>query len=258
MPINSSKRKTTLIAGIMIAITASTVGAETISIRADNWYPMNGAPGAEKPGYMIELAQIIFGEHGHSVDYQTMPWERALATVRAGEEDCVVGAYKEDAPDFVFPDQKWGLDQSAFYVKADSSWQYDGLNSLKGKKIALIGGYSYGEEFDQYVEKNPGVADFLNANNALELNIRKVIGGRVDALVESPAVLEAQLSEMGLEGKLKKAGDLGEAEPMYIACSPANPKSSEWVQLVDEGTKQLRESGKLQEILSKYGLEDWQ
>ena len=33
--------------------------ADTVTLRADEWYPYNGDPDAERPGYMIELAQTI-------------------------------------------------------------------------------------------------------------------------------------------------------------------------------------------------------
>jgi polar amino acid transport system substrate-binding protein len=34
--------------------------ADVVSIRADAWYPINGDAGSEAPGYMIEIAEVIF------------------------------------------------------------------------------------------------------------------------------------------------------------------------------------------------------
>ncbi|MDX1695915.1 MAG: ABC transporter substrate-binding protein, partial [Ketobacteraceae bacterium] len=59
-----------------------------LSIRADRWYPMNGDPYAEKPGYMIELARLIMADHGYKVDYRILPWKRALKYVAKGRADC--------------------------------------------------------------------------------------------------------------------------------------------------------------------------
>lgn len=251
-------RTVALVVGVLTMVPASFVSADTVTIRADAWYPMNGDPGAEQPGYMIELAEAVFSRHGHDVDYGNMPWERALQSVREGNHDCVVGAYESDAPDFMFPDEHWGMDQSAFYARPGGDWQYDGIDSLSEVTVATIGGYAYGEAFDEYRENNPDGFEVLNANNALEQNIRKVAGGRVDVLLESPAVLEAQLQEMGMQGELVKVGELGKPVPMYIACSPANEdRSRKLVDWVDEGTRALRSSGKLDEIMQRYGLEDW-
>lgn len=247
-----------LAAGILAVGCVTSVAADTVTIRADAWYPMNSEEGAEKQGYMIELAEAVFAMQDHEVDYQNMPWERALTSVREGKHDCVVGAYESDAPDFIMPEEHWGFDQSVFYVKPGTQWRYEGVESLAEVTVATIGGYAYGEAFDEYVEENPDTVEVINANNALEKNIRKVLGGRVDAILESPPVLKAQLQKMDMSGELESAGELAEPVRMYIACSPANEeRSRKLVEWVDEGTRKLRESGKLDEILDRYGMEDW-
>jgi len=248
-------RQTTL--ALLLCIAAAIGNADTITIRADSWYPINGEPGSEKPGYMIEMARKILGDAGHSVDYRLMPWERALAEVRQGNIDCVVGAYIEDAPDFVYPTESWGMDESAFYVKKGETWRYTGLDSLASVKLGLIGGYAYDDAFDQYVQSHPDVVQYVKGDNALENNIKKIMGGRITATVESPLVMRAKLKDMGLQADIISAGNLGEPSDMYIACSPAKPSSKALVELIDAGTQNLRASGELKDILDNYGLTDW-
>ncbi len=105
--------------------------------------------------------------------------------------------------------------------------------------------------------KGSGQFQFLNADNALEQNIKKVLHDRIDATVESPAVMNAKLKELGLKGQLVSAGRLASSEPMYIACSPAKELSKKLATWVDEGTRKMRKSGELQKIMEKYGLSDW-
>lgn len=233
--------------------------ADTVSIRADEWFPINGTPGSTTPGYMIELAQVILAANGHKVDYKTMPWERSLADVRRGKFDCVVGAYKDDAPDFVFPEEPWGVIESTFYVKKGSSWSYKGIESLKNIKIGTIGGYAYSEEFDAYVEANKSTAkvQVINANNALEQNIKKLASSRIDATIESHLVMEAKLKSLGMREEIMGAGVLSEADNMYIACTPIKESSKRYVKLFTQGVEKLRRSGELKVILDKYGLKDW-
>lgn len=239
---------------------AGLVAADTISIRADEWFPINGVPDSDKPGYMIEMASAILAKHGHTVDYKTMPWERSLDQVRKGNFDCVVGAYRDDAPDFIFPELSWGLIETSFYVKKGSPWRYQNMDSLKDVSVATIGGYAYSEEFDAYVEafKSSSKVQVINANNALEQNIKKLLAGRVDTLVESDLVMIAKLDEMGMSDQIETAGLLNEAENMYIACSPAKPESAKLVKQLNAGLIELRQSGELKKILRKYGLKDWQ
>lgn len=247
-----------VILAVSIFYSAASV-ADTISIRADNWYPINGEPGSENPGFMIELAQTIFKDNGHQVDYQTLPWKRAVQQTAEGTFDCVVGAYKDDVPDFVFPKEHWGLDQAFFFVQKDDSWSYTDLQALAASSatLALVGGYNYSEEFDAFAKANASKVQYVNADNALENNIKKVLAGRATATIESKLVMSAKLKDLGLKGQLKTAGALQEPTEMYIACSPKKSSSQAYVDMIDKGTQTLRASGKLAEILSKYGVEDW-
>lgn len=250
------KRNTPIFA-LSFAIFSSHVLSDTISIRADDWYPNNGDPNAEKPGYMIELAKAIFEPAGHTVDYQLMPWERAVDSVRKGSHDCVVGAYKEDAPDFAFPSVSWGLDSTGFFVKSDSAWSYSGFDSLLTQKVGVINGYAYGEDIDELITANPATFDGLGGNDALEKNIKKLSAGRIDVVIESPNVMKAKLQELGLSN-MKQVGTLGEPSEMFIACSPAKASSVGYIKLIEEGTAQMRASGQLQQIMGRYGMSDWQ
>lgn len=247
------------VCAVVASIVSASASANTVTIRADEWYPINGVPGSDKPGYMIELAQTILAPHGHTVEYRTMPWERSLTQVREGSFDCVVGAYKEDAPDFIFPGESWGSIESTFYVKKGSAWKYSGLKSLDAVVVATIGGYAYSDEFDKYVadNKSTGKVQVINANNGLGQNIKKLLAGRVGAVVESDLVMKAKLKSMGVADQVVPAGLLVAAEDMYIACSPAKSTSKAYVKLFTDGIKKMRASGKLKVLLNKYGLKDW-
>lgn len=249
--------KPTLILSTALIWTAA-AGAAEVSLRADIWYPMNGEPGSANPGFMIEIAQEALKAGGHTVSYQTMPWERAVAETRSGKFDCVVGAYKEDTPDFVFPDEPMGLDVQAFFVKKGQAWRYGGsLDSLKGTSVAVIGGYAYGDEFEAYAKANASTVQSVSGDNALEQNLKKVLAGRAVTTLESVYVAEAKIKEMNLAGQIEQAGLFGEPTEMYIACSPAKPSSKDYAKLLTDGIRSLRSSGKLTGILAKYGLKDW-
>lgn len=243
----------------VLFLLSNTILAKSVSIRADVWFPINGVPGSSSPGYMIELAQIILKEHGYMVDYQASPWERSLNDVRKGKFDCVVGAYTEDAPDFIFPKESWGKIESTFYVKKGNAWKYVGIKSLMSAKVGTIGGYAYSEEFDAYVAANSNSArvQVIKGNNALEKNIKKLLAGRIDTLIESHLVMNAKLKDMGKSSDIMAAGLLAPADDMYIACSPAKAHSKELVQWFSDGLEKLRANGELQKVLSKYGLKDW-
>lgn len=238
--------------------------AETVSILSDIWYPINGDPSAEKPGYMVEIARKVLAHHGHSLDYRIAPWKRSILEVRRGDADCIIGAYKTDAPDFIFPNNAWGKAEFNFYTKSDSDWSYQGLSKLEGTRIGVIEGYSYSTKLDQYIieqRQTPNI-QVTSGGNALEQNIRKLFANRLDAIVSFKPVVMEKLAQLKLVGRLGKtselrlAGTLEAPQLLYIACSPNKESSKYYARIFSQGIEVLRKNGELQEILMKYGIED--
>jgi len=202
---------------------------------------------------MIELAEIAFGE----VDYKLMPWLRSLEEVRTGRIDCLVGADYKDVPGFVLPSEPWGYTGFSVYTTADQDWQYNQVDSLFSKKVGVVKGYTYGDPLDGLIPKYPTIFKTAAGVDALERNIKQVVSRRLDVFIASTPVADAIIEQMGLTGSVKKVGIIGEPLPLYIACSPANDHSLKLVDLVDQTTRRLRESGELEAIMNKYGLTDW-
>ena len=254
--------RTFVIRAALLSLLSASVQSDVIRLRADEWFPMNGKPASEQPGYMIEIARTIWEEAGHQVEYRLMPWERAIDKTRQGRAECIVGAYHEDAPDFVFPQLTLGLDDNHFYVLAANPWRFRAIADLNTVRLGVIGGYAYDNgELDAYIEQNQhngARLQIVRSGKALQQNIRKLLTQRIDALVESPAVMQAQLKQMELSESVISAGMIGKQTPLYIACSPVIPAVSEYLQQLDAGLKRLRNDGRLEAILNRYGLHDWQ
>ncbi|MFY0641532.1 MAG: transporter substrate-binding domain-containing protein [Bermanella sp.] len=235
---------------------ASLIHAQTISIRADYWYPMNGDPISETPGYMIDLAKAIFEPHGITVDYKLKPWSRSIQETRIGKSDCVIGAYKVSVPDFIFPTDHWGLDQTLFYKLASDDWQYTGdTRTLMNRKMGVISDYSYGSVLDEiFIKIN---AQSAKGDKALETNIKKILTGRIDTMIESHYVMADKLMEMQLSDKIISAGNTHQGAPMYLACTPNSSRTQKFIILVNQAMPKLKASGQLQKILSTYNIESW-
>ncbi|ODQ00851.1 substrate-binding periplasmic protein [Salinivibrio sp. DV] len=227
--------------------------SKTIIVAGDEWYPMNGDPKADNPGFMIEIAELALKDKGLTLEYRIMPWERAIKSARANSIHCIVGAGDLDAPGFVFGKEPYGLFQAAFYKNRDDDFQYIDLSSLSNQRVGTILGYYYDEEVDAWLDRNSVP---LAGNDALEKNIRKLLAKRIDLITESTVVMGSKLKEMNLTDSIVPAGLLGEAY-LYIACGPNNPDSKDIVQALDDGIKLLRKNGELDEILSRYGVQDW-
>jgi polar amino acid transport system substrate-binding protein len=247
---------------MLVSLSAQT----TLTVRADKWYPFNGDPAsaATNPGYVVELLRLIFEPQGIKIDYKLTPWNRSLAEVENGQSDCVIGATKLEAPNFVFPAEVAGLTKNSFFVNKDKKWKYAGVDSLQGINLGVIADYSYSDVFDDYIKKHKADSKkitMLTGDNALEQGIRMMEKGRIDVILEVESVFKGKISLMKLEPTNFLHIDAGDKDdPIFVAFSPHESKkasSAKYAAQWDEGIKKLRASGELTKILAKYGLKDW-
>lgn len=234
---------------------------EVVTIVADLWCPYNCEPTSYNPGFMIEIAREALAEKNIEIQYSNIPWARAIEETRKGSYTAIVGAAKGDAEDFIFPDVPQAVSRNIFYVRAGETWQYKGVNSLKEKILAVIEDYDYGEEMKNYIAENKNNntrIQSVSGEDALAINIKKLLNRRVDVIIENEAVMQGSLQKMALQDKIAPAGGLNMEDDLYLAFSPKNSKSSEYAKIISEGTKKMRETGRLQEILDKYNVKDWQ
>lgn len=244
---------------LLLLFTNATLHADTITLMGDSWAPYNAEPNSNEEGYAIEVARIIFERNGLKVEYEIAPWNRSLLEIRAGGYTGIVGASKGDARDFVFPEEEIGITKNVFFVTNNSKWRYSGIQSLEKERLGVIADYSYGKELDEYIKannNNENKVQKVRGEDALLQNIKKLQAGRISVLVEDKAVLEYRLKKMGILTGIVEAGAI-EENPIYIAFTPKNPNSGLYAKMISDGIVGLRKSGKLREILKKYGLKDW-
>ncbi len=254
-------KKVLFLCFVFVLFAASNIyGSEVITLRADIWEPYNAEPESAKPGYMIEVAKAIFTKAGYTVDYQCKgwTWERSIEEARQGRIDGIVGAAVDDAPDFILPEETFINQQMTFFVKKGNAWRYKGLTSLENIRLGVISGYAYDDKIDEYIEKNSkkeNIQAIKNAN-ALELNIKKLEAGRIDATIEDASVFAIKVASLGMNGKFEEAGVVGEPDNITIAFTPAKETSKKYAEILSKGLKEMRASGELKKILEKYGLKE--
>lgn len=256
----NSRVKSFLLALLFLLYAGLPAAAETLSIRADVWPPYNDIPKSNKPGYMIMVLMEIFLRQGYALDYQTLSWDESLEAVRKGQYDAVIGASKDDAPDFIFPKESFGISDTAFFVKSGAKWKFTGKASLEGVRLGVIDSYAYNDELDAYIKANRGSKRIVEAtgDEPLMALIRMLQNDQIDAIVEDTNVMFATLiSGKVAMGSITTAGSYKEKATLYVAFSPKSQKSRELAAKFDAGIRELRANGKLRAILGLYGLTDW-
>ncbi len=238
---------------VLVMALAFSVQADTVTLVSDPWMPYTGEEGSDENGFMIDIARETLGAAGHTVVYKSMDWDKAIEETRTGKFNAIVGAGKSEAPDFVFPANDQGQSINNFFVMKGNPWKYNGVESLKGKKIGVLKAYSYGDKFDAAFKDNPNVTAETQLIKLLEL----MSEGKIEIIIENYYVFMLQCMKAYMDNEVQDAGNDGTADPIYIAFSPANPKSAEYAKIVSDGMEALRKNGTLSKILEQYGLKDW-
>lgn len=236
------------------------VSADEIKLVSDYWCPFACEPNSEKPGGMIEIANAVFKNKGHTVKYEMINWARGIKDTRAGRFDGIIGASRADVKGFIIPQVPVGYLENYFWTVPSHHWKYENKNSLQNVKVGVINDYSYGSEIDFEVKhKNPSIV-VISGNDPLARLIQMTETKRLDGFIENPMVLNHALFKMNKSPDTFRAvsKNLADDPELFIAFSPNKSNSKAFAQMLDEGIVELRKNGKLKEILEKYGLKDWE
>jgi polar amino acid transport system substrate-binding protein len=246
------------ILGLLLFFPVVNTVADSIVIAGDSWCPFNCDPETDKqPGYMVEIAKMIFAKNGHSLKYTVLPWKRAVVECRQGKITGVIGGYLEDTPDFIFPHNELAMIGFSFFVPKNSLWTYKDVSSLSKIKLGVINGYAYNQEIDDYIAENQDKLWIASGEKPLMDNIKSLTNGYLDVIIESDPVFWFTAAKMGLRDRFQQAGTPVAPRKAYIAFSPAISKSKAYAQMLSDGIDAMRKSGELKNILDKYGLKDW-
>lgn len=250
------------LAAILIALlgwSPAMSAPRTIVLAADIWCPLNCEPSDRHPGLMIEILKATLEPHGYVINYQLMPWERALTEARNGRIDGVIGVNHTEAVGLVSHRQSAGITTLVMVTLKDRNIRFSGVASLDTLRVGAIEGYSYSEAVDTWIEANRSNhqrLEFAFGVRPLDSNIRKLVGGYIDVFPEVKEVVWLRLRHLGLLDQVV-LHDAGLVEEVYFGFSPNRPDLVEVARLLDAGISDLRRSGRLTSILRVYGIKDW-
>jgi polar amino acid transport system substrate-binding protein len=166
----------------------SAVGAPHVMHLASlEWLPYVG-PGLAGDGLSGTIAATAARQFGYTVRVDYFPWKRAMQM--GGEEAGYAGYF----PAYYTPQRARSCYFSApmgnstvglAYLKSEPlRWEH--LSDLGGMRIGVVTGYSNGKEFDALAEQGKLQ---LDASPGDAINLRKLLAGRVKAVVIDKSVL---------------------------------------------------------------------
>ncbi len=200
-------------------------------------------------GFMTELVMEAFKSVRIVPTFNIKPWARVEQEVLSGES--VSYAYVKDSERekvFIFSDEILGSTTVIVSRKDKNIPRINSVQDMKRYKIGTSRGYAYGEEFENY-------RDQLNieiANDDL-LNIKKILGGRIDIFLCDPfvaALLIKNNFNTTEQAQFKLVTDnFFPNDPMYLIVGKKHPSAAQIIRKFNEGLRKITASGKREQIL---------
>lgn len=217
-------------------------------------YPpyMEAQPGQPPSGMVVELVNTIFARMGQPVELQFYPLARSLSLIDTPRADGFFTAKKnaEREEKYLFPREPLLTQDFVIFVRAGSPMVFNGgVAELANVRLGVVNRVSYGGIFDAAAAR--GVFRRLEVAQTYEANFRKLLAGRMDALVSSRVMGAATLARLQAQDKVKVIGPPIETTQSYLMFNRQTVTPAVAAEF-DQTLSAMRRDGTVRKIRDKY------
>ena len=237
-------------------ITSNTTASDTTSpmkivyfhdFEPYSWHESEYAP---LQGILVDIMnESLHNQMGINITHSGYPWLRAQVMVKKGDADAFVTAATKARREFteISSEPLFILNEAIYtrkdHPKIEEFKKIKGLSDIKEYKLLDYIGNGWAEE----------VLAGYNRHLVPTLNgvFNELVAGKGDLTVQNQATSQYTIEQLGLSDKIVELPILIENEPFYLCIG----KKSPFVKILpefDKTIRQMRESGKLQEIFDRY------
>lgn len=205
-------------------------------------------------GLAVDIVNAAFSRIGRSIKIEFYPIARGQYRLLSGEADAFFSIKKtsEREQSMLFTQKSLISQDYLFFVRKDSRWKFDGrFDSLADARIGVVSATSYGSRFDKAAQA--GRFRLLDAAADHETNFRKLLAGRVDAVICSRLV---GLYYLGVLNGLHEAATSGPAVETTLSYLVFTRKKdyTALARQFDQALESMERDGTLERLNSAYEL----
>lgn len=236
-----------LLAGLP-ALAGAKGAVELLFAVEDDWYPYAGVRDGQAVGLTVDIMRTIYQQPGVVVRFQPLSYSRCMEVARTAR---YAGCFTTSRNDFYEPYYRYPQlplleGQIRIYSRSNRPERDLDMKSLEGQEVGVVLSYGYGKEFDA----NTAIRKEYSTR---EVNaFRKLKAGRIPYVVAWEGTVNHMLRQNpDLRGWLRPVGKLAPG-PVYVSFSRAHPDVEHLVSRFDAGMVQLRKSGRLRQLESRW------
>ncbi len=219
--------------------------SKKINVASEEW---KDAAERDGTGLYWDILRAVFEPEGFSIVPRMSSYDGSVRMVEQKAIDAMVGAYEDEIENAIYPKNYFGVDivQAVYRKGVIDKW--NGLESIKGKRVAWIKGYSYDEYLDEELIKTLKIKrltskkGLYNGLNGSKLDcFLDAKGDIIDFFKAHPAYNEADyIRNTLLELKL-----------FFVFTN--NDRGKQLAQIFDKNFDELLKKGEIKKLYNKYG-----
>ncbi len=207
----------------------------------------------KKGSYLLEITDAAFKRAGYEPGYALMPWVRALSGTISGQYDVLLGAYyTEERARSLLYSKPIGSSEVVLLKLKKRDISYEKIEDLKPYKIGSIRSSKVSKEFDAAEET------YLQMEYATdsEPNIKKLLAGRLDLVVEKKARLQYLLDTVFKDYAylVDYVQPPLERNYYHICVSKKHARAGKLIEDFNRGLQMIKDDGTFAAILREHGI----
>lgn len=234
-----------------VSAPAALSAAEVTVSTLDNFAPFTYMEDGEFRGINIDIVEEAAKRAGDSVEFQALPWKRVLRSVEVGEATGGMPAFQTAEREAYAHYTTVPVHESVYvvFVRADSDFEYNGIESLQGMTVGIDAGFKLGDEF----ENAKGKVFTVDEGKNTEINLKKLAGGRIDAFVSNHLTTLAVAKRLEMGGKFKVAETpVVPGRGAFLMFSKNVEGGADRAAAFSKALESMREDGTIDAIVDKY------
>lgn len=238
-------KKTIFLFVVCCLFLAPGVNAQNITLGYVDFPPYEFEDNGKPSGLLVIIVETLFKKADIPLELNFLPFKRAYTATKKGRIDGLFNFYKTEERlaffDYTEPVIKNPL---VFFVRKDSKIKFRKLDDLKGLKVGVMRGYTYGTDFD----RNP--LFIREATDSHESNFKKLMSGRINAYPCDKLVGIHVAMKNNLMSGLKILPTTLSNMDGYIGFTKG--KHQDIIRRINRVILEMKQNGEIEKIINQY------
>ncbi len=188
----------------------------------------------DESGPFVDGLKTAFAGSQYELLFKRMPFARAIKQLQSGHIDLLPGVLKDGIDGAIFPESWLYFTRMCFYSRTGDTWQWNGLDSLDNRLLAVEEGIIHTQAFQDHISDRKSVT-FLTGDDILPRQIRMLELGRIQSFTAEQSVLAYYMKQNDIPPDSFENSGCFSPEYEYVAIFAQHPNAQDIKAVLNSG-----------------------